>query len=169
VPHQLSEKLLASFQDEAQRLREHKSFLSDPLKGDRELVESTQQIFRQILREGLGLSIASFSQDEKQEALEALDGVDESNETITGYIEPFVELFAELCDQWPDVIDVSYGGSPSDFREFRVELVPALLEALANWVRVRGDSAFAEQTTRVHDAYVSAIEESSRGSSEWEV
>jgi hypothetical protein len=166
VPSEFSDKLLTPFQTEANRLRAHERYLSDPLKVDRGIVESTQQIFRHVLRNGLGVSVVSFSQDEKQEVLEALGNMSESDADGSEDLEPFVELFAEFCDQWPDVIDISYGGSPSDFREFRAELVPELLDALTHWSQSRGQTKFAITLKSVYEDYKGAVAESSRGLSD---
>ena len=168
MPQAPSVKLLASFGREAKSLKAHKRRLSDPLKADKGIVESVQQIFRQVLGESLGISVTSFSQDEKEEVLAALDSIpdDESRE----YLTPFVDLFGELCDQWPDVIDISYGGGPADFREFRVELVPGLLEALEEWANYKGREKFASRVKTVLSDYQDALAEVRQAASddEWE-
>jgi hypothetical protein len=103
--------------------------------------------------------VASFDQDEKQEALDGIEQLVEADNRAFEYLEPIVELFATLCDDWPDIMDFSYGGSASDFRDFRVDMVPGLLEALEDWARSTGDSELATRIEPILASYKEAIAE----------
>ncbi len=153
----LSPDLLTPFRGEADELREHKHALSAPLRGDKALIESVQQIFRGVLRGSLGVEVTSFTQDEKQEALDAVERLVENEDDAYEHVEPLVNLFGVLCDQWPDILDVSYGGSSAEFREFRVTFIPELLYALELWADGARDDLMAKATKQAVADYESAV------------
>jgi len=114
-------------------------------------VESSKQLFRQIIDAELGVSIAAFSQDEKEEAIEALEDAQDDS------LGPLIEVFEAFCDSWPDVLDVTYGGTRVDFREFRSSVVPELLEALHYWARAHEYVDLVQPLEEAQHAFTTGI------------
>jgi hypothetical protein len=139
--------------------------LGDPLGADSHIVEATKQVFRTLLRAELGLRAAAFDQGEKEDALELQANRDAPDED-EGALDELVELFAELCDRWPEVLDLRYGGTRADFREFRTVFVPALLSALAQWSHEKKSDALTEQLEAVDRRYTAAVRAAERARAE---
>jgi hypothetical protein len=150
----LNPKILRGVDEHAAEFDSDKVRLGDPLGADSPIVNTTKQIFRTLLGDELGLRVSAFDQDEKEEALELqVDRSDDENVKALGEI---LELFGELCDRWPEVLDLRYGGTRADFREFRTRFLPALLAALEVWAKSRNDKSLAE-LSEVKQRYLKAI------------
>ncbi len=149
-------EILKAVTREAGLLSEAKKLLGDPLGADSEIVDAIKQIFRQLLRAELGIKVAAFSQDEKQEALERQIELEE-DDVYHDWLPDLIELFEELCDRWPEVLDLRYGGTRSDFREFRVDYIPGLLSALQPWAGDRGYGDLEKRLREVDREYHRAI------------
>jgi hypothetical protein len=151
----LNPKILRGIDEHAIELEKNKVRLGDPLGADSPIVNTTKQIFRTLLGEELGLRISAFDQDEKEEALELQ--VDRSGDEHVEALTDILELFSELCDRWPEVLDLRYGGTRADFREFRTQFVPALLDALKFWASDDTDAPLADALSGVEQRYREAI------------
>lgn len=137
-------------------LAEGEPLLGDPLRADSEIVEATKQVFRTILRAELGLRAAAYDQGEKEEALELRANRDPPDDD-EGALDELVELFTELCDRWPEVLDLRYGGTRADFREFRTVFVPALLSALTQWSYEKQEGSLVERLKAADRHYTTAV------------
>ena len=141
--------------------------LGDPLDAKSAIVKTTQQMFRTLLGEELGLRAAAFDQSEKEEALE-LQAEREVPDDDEGGLDQLVDLFSELCDRWPEVLDLRYGGTRADFREFRTVFVPTLLDALRQWSYEKGDARLRERLDAVDRNYTAALRHAERAPAEIE-
>lgn len=154
--------ILKPLKEHASELRAGTVLLGDPLRADSGIVDATKQVFRTLLRSELGLKAASFDQDEKEEALE-LRAKRAAPENDEGALDELVELFTELCDRWPEVLDLRYGGTRADFREFRTVFMPTLLSTLEQLFDEKGSSEITSEVrtiSRDYDDAVSAAERS---------
>jgi hypothetical protein len=151
--------------EHAVALESGKPMLGDPLDAKSAIVKMTQQMFRTLLGEELGLRAAAFDQSEKEEALE-LQADRDIPDYDEGGLDQLVELFCELCDRWPEVLDLRYGGTRADFREFRTVFVPALLEGLTQWSYEKGDAALSERLDAVDRHYTAAVRHAARAPAE---
>jgi hypothetical protein len=150
----ISTDLLKAFQAEAGALADGTTQLGDALGSDSGVVEACRLAFRNLLGAELGVVVTSFSQEEKDEALEALEDEDD------GALDEFVEAFGEFCDRWPDVLGASYGGSRADFREFRHDVIPMLLSGLYNWALTREHAVIAAEIRDAERSFSRALHES---------
>jgi hypothetical protein len=151
----LDAKILRGIDEHAAELDARKIRLGDPLGADSPVVNATKQIFRTVLGDELGLRISAFDQDEKEEAAELQ--VDRSEDERVQALSEILDLFAELCDRWPEVLDLRYGGTRADFREFRTRFLPALLEALDVWADERTDRPLKDELIKLERRYGEAI------------
>lgn len=151
----LDPKILRGVDEHAGQLDANKIRLGDPLGADSPIVNTTKQIFRTVLGDELGLRISAFNQDEKEEATELqIDRTDDEKVQALGEM---LELFGELCDRWPEVLDLRYGGTRAEFREFRTRFIPALLFALSGWARQSGDDPLVQELKTLEPRYLQAI------------
>lgn len=148
--------VLKAVGEHASEMRAGEVLLGDPLRADSGIVNSTKQVFRTLLRSELGLKAASFDQDEKEEALE-LRAKRATAENDEGGLDELVELFTELCDRWPEVLDLRYGGTRADFREFRTVFMPALLSTLQQLFREKGSGETTSEVQRISRDYDEAV------------
>jgi hypothetical protein len=152
----LHPKQLDVVEAEAQSLRKHKTFIDTPLSGSEDLMDFATEAFNQNFRTHLNVGIDSFSQSDKEEVL-YVAGTD-PDEDLPIY--NLVRLYVDFCNRWPDVLNISYGGSPADFREFRAELMPRLLATLLEVAKEHGDDP--EESARIDRAksdYEEALKE----------
>jgi hypothetical protein len=153
--------VLKAVEEHASELRAGKVLLGDPLRADSGIVDTTKQVFRTLLRAELGLKAASFDQDEKEEALE-LRAKRTTLESDEGALDELVELFTELCDRWPEVLDLRYGGTRADFREFRAVFMPALLSTLQQLFREKGSGETTSEVQKISRDYDEAVRAAER-------
>ncbi len=113
-------------------------------------------MFRHILGAELKLSVARFDQDEKEEALDYQVALERRGRLPDG-LDEIVRLFGELCDRWPEVLDLRYGGTRADFREFRTEFLPALLDALVLWTESHADADLLKTVEDASKRYCAAV------------
>jgi hypothetical protein len=156
--------MLKGVAEHAAELEKHKVRLGDPLGADSQIVNTTKQIFRAVLDKELGLRVSAFDQDEKEEALELQ--LERSDQSQDESVDVILELFGELCDRWPEVLDLRYGGTRADFREFRTAFLPALLEALDLWAKERKDDALSNGVATLEQRYRKAIRRAERAQRE---
>ncbi len=152
----LHPKQLDAVEAEAQNLREHKTFIDTPLSGSEALMDFATEAFNQNFRTQLNVGIDSFSQSDKEEVL-FVAGTDHDEDLP---IYDLVRLYVDFCNRWPDVLNISYGGSSADFREFRAELMPRLLTTLLEVAKEHGDDP--EESARIDRAkadYEEALKE----------
>ena len=64
-----------------------------------------------------------------------------------------VALFEELCDEWPEVLGLSYGFLRSDLLEFHRDYLPGLFAAITAWVKGVGDQALLQKANDAEAAY----------------
>jgi hypothetical protein len=158
---QVDAAVLKAVGEHARELRNGDVLLGDPLRADSGIVDATKQVFRTLLRSELGLKAASFDQDEKEEALDvrASRTMLENDE---GALDELVELFTELCDRWPEVLDLRYGGTRADFREFRTVFMPALLSTLEQLSHEKGSEKTTTELREITRDYDDAVRTAER-------
>lgn len=157
----LDPSLLDPIDQQAVALASGRQRLGAPLGTNSELVEVCKQVFRLVLGGELGLTVSAFSQDEKEEAVELAVSADDAE--IRQY-ETLLDAFGALCDRWPDVLDVQYGGSQADFREFRTEFIPLFLDGLSEWAS--SDADLVSKVTATRRRYARALRTAMRAKSE---
>lgn len=118
-------------------------------------MEFATEAFNQYFRAQLGVGVSGFSQADMDEVLFAASPERDSGSAIYR----LVQLYVDFCSSWPDVLNVSYGGSPADFREFRSELIPSLLSSLAEVSEEGHEAAVTAAIEKAKDAYDEAVEE----------
>lgn len=152
---EFSLKQLDAVKDEATRLREHKISLDTPLSESEELMDFATEAFNQFFRAQLSVGVTGFSQSDKEEVLRAASPYRGTDAPIYD----LAQLYVDFCNTWPDVLNLAYGGSPVDFREFRAELVPNLLDTLLTVSAKDTDPETADAIKQAKAAYGQAIEE----------
>jgi len=152
----LDVKILKAVGEHATELKDGKVLLGDPLGAESAIVDATKQVFRSLLRQELGLQAKAFDQDEKEDAME-LQAKRVAGDDDEGALDELVELFSELCDRWPEVLDLRYGGTRADFREFRTVFLPALLSTLVQWSHEKQAQIVTSQLKAISRDYEQAV------------
>lgn len=155
---EFSLKQLDAVEDEARNLRDHSISLDDALSDSEELMEFATEAFNQFFRARLSVGVTGFSQSDKEEVLQAASFYRGTDEPIY----ELAQLYVDFCNTWPDVLDPAYGGSPADFREFRAELVPSLLDTLLTVSTKDTDPKVTAAIEQARTAYRDAVEEARR-------
>ncbi|HEY5198886.1 MAG TPA: hypothetical protein VIJ51_17845 [Solirubrobacteraceae bacterium] len=126
----------------------------DPLGKDSPVLAFFYAVYAELFASlGLATEIA-FDAATKQRAFAA-----EEKAVVDGRIglaEVF-RLFGVLCDLYPDVLGVEYGGDDQDFEEVRAELVPELLSQLAETGSDLHNDTFAAAAQGTLRAYEAAL------------
>lgn len=147
-------KQLAAVEEEARNLEEHERLLDAPLSSSEDLMDFATEAFNQYFRAQLGVGVSGFSQADKEEVLYAAA----PDRDVELPLYALVRLYVDFCNRWPDVLNLAYGGSPADFREFRGELVPSLLATLHEVSEENGEPAVTAAIAKAMAAYDAAIE-----------
>jgi hypothetical protein len=142
-------ELLETIRTEAAKLAANRNLLEEDLGTPSALLEFTEEAFDQSLYSLLGIHVPDFTQAGKEEVLGMAQKKDKGKRAKANDL---LNLYVDVCNIWPDVMGESYGGSPSDFLEFRTELVPDLLSELARLT----DDAKTSDEAKLHQAILDA-------------
>ncbi len=127
-------EILDNVRREAADLKSDRHRIDDPLRTSPKLMEFIEETFNQAFRSQLGMGISGFTQADKEEVVLLSD-----ESSPDGAVEDLLSLYVDVCNMWPDVLNQAYGGTTADFLEFRTELVPSILDSLAQLAEVRDD------------------------------
>lgn len=105
------------------------------------------QFFDNVLHEPL-LAIDAQAKEHAARVREALP-----NDGSAAPTRLLVSLFEELCDEWPEVLGLSYGFLRSDLLEFHRDYLPGLFEAITTWIKGVGDQALLQKASDAEAAY----------------
>jgi hypothetical protein len=142
---------------EAKALETGDHGIETPLGRDSPLLEFVQLAFDQVFRSELGVGIANFSQAEKEEVVLLAE-----KKSGGPAVEGLLNLYVDVCNLWPDVLSFAYGGTSTDFLEFRTDLVPSLLGELDQLASAKNEEQLAETVKGAISTYSDAIAKASR-------
>lgn len=148
----LNTELLSVLDDETTALEKRSTALDAPLGRTSSLLEFVQQAFTQVFRSELGIEITGFTQNSKEEAVFLEERIEDP------VVDALLDSYVDLCNMWPDVLSPYYGGSPTDFLEFRTEFLPVLLYELRQLAEKRGWEVGAAKLRAAEERYERAIE-----------
>lgn len=139
---------------EIEALATRDTYPDDPLGKDSPVLAFFNAVYAEVFASlGLATEIA-FDDATKQRAFAAEEQA--VLDDRIGLAEVF-RLFGVLCDLYPDVLGVEYGGDDQDFEEVRAELVPELLSQLAETGADLHSETFAAAAQRTRQAYEAAL------------
>lgn len=110
-----------------------------------------QNFFAQFFENVLGHPLTSIDEDMKEEA--ATVRLSWSQAEAEAPTRLLIALFEELCDEWPEVLGLSYGTLREDMLEFHGDYLPNLLEAIADWSATIHDDALQREAREARSAY----------------
>jgi hypothetical protein len=102
-----------------------------------------RSFFEQLFASSFDVQLEAFDYESKRMSVALRhDGERE----VPRRLVPIVSAFEELCDLYPDIIGVSYGGgSTTMFRRFHERYLPRLLRSVRRWAIESGQDELEER------------------------
>jgi hypothetical protein len=139
----------------AQELNDGKVSAEKPLKRTAGIVAFCQNFYLQFFQNVLNSPITSIGMPAKRVAARVAV---ERGDALSAETNALVSWFEELCDIYPDVLALGYGGSVAAFRRFHEEYIPTLLERIIEWASADGHDGVKDAAEAAQLSYQAALE-----------
>lgn len=107
------------------------------------VITFVQSFFEQVFASSFNVQLEAFDYESKRMSVALRHDAD--HEVPAGLV-PIVSAFEELCDLYPDVVGLSYGGrSRTMSRRFHQRYLPKLLRSVRRWADESGQDELGER------------------------
>jgi hypothetical protein len=124
------------------------------LKVTAPIIVFCQNFFLQFFENVVGKPITSIGTASKRVAATVMVT---TKDTAPGEELALVQSFEELCDIYPDVLALGYGGSVASFAKFHERFIPRLLERIDAWAQTTTDDGLKSAAAESRERYEAAL------------
>jgi hypothetical protein len=125
--------------------------IDKPLSDTTPIINFCQSFFVQFFDNVLHEPLMAIDAQAKEQAARVREALPSDGSAAP--IRLLVSLFEELCDEWPEVLGLSYGFLRSDLLEFHRDYLPSLFEAITAWTKGLGDQVLLQRANDAEAAY----------------